>query len=502
MSRPLIALTLAAVAFRAVLIAVGVPPTNSDEATMGLAAVHVAAGHDQPVWFYGQAYMGTLEAYLAAPFVALFGPHTAVLRLPLLPLYAAFLLLMFGLTRALFSTGLAWFTVALLALGADRVVKNELIAAGGYPEILPAAALLFLLAWWLARTRGEAGPKRLAAFAAWGLTAGLCLWVDWLVLPYVGAAAVVLVAGCGRELLRRAGLVLAGAVVLGAAPALVYNLTAPPGRDSLTVFAQLSSSGHAGLGTHLYGGVVLGIPFATGLCGPSHCAAPVLGWGVVYLVLLAVAVGMAVAGVRRSTGPARVAHVARLALLGGAALTIVAYVRSGSPVQDPVESARYLHCLLVSTPAVLWPVWRLAGMARRARWVGAAVLAALLVGALAATVALVAHVPAYARLGADQRDLIAALDRLGANRIYSDYWTCGRITFATGERVACAVLADDLRPGLNRYGAYERAVDAAPHPAFALPSGSVLDRAFAARLADRGIAASTVDAGGYTIYLP
>src|SRR2546423_8215233 len=222
MSRPVIAVVLAAVALRAVLIAVGTPPTNSDEATMGLAAMHVAAGHDQPVWFYGQAYMGTLEAYLAAPFVALFGPHTAVLRLPLLLLYAAFLLLMFHLTRALFSTGLAWFTVALLALGADRVVKNELIAAGGYPEILPAAALLMLLSWWLARTRGEPGWRRLAGYAAWGLTAGLCLWVDWLVLPYIAAAGLVLVLGCGRELLGRAGAVLAGASVLGAAPLIAY----------------------------------------------------------------------------------------------------------------------------------------------------------------------------------------------------------------------------------------------------------------------------------------
>jgi hypothetical protein len=184
-------------------------------------------------------------------------------------------------------------------------------------------------------------------------------------------------------------------------------------------------------------------------------------------------------------------------------LTIAAYVRSGSSVQDPVESARYLHCLLVSTPAVLWPLWHLAtGARRRVRWPGAAVLAALLAGALAATVALLVRVPTYARLAADQRELIAALDRLGVDRVYSEYWTCGRITFATGERIACAVLAEDLRPGLNRYGAYERAVEAAPHPAYALPSGSVLDRAFAARLADRGIAASTVDAGGYRIYLP
>src|SRR2546430_10809652 len=166
MSRPVIAVVLAAVAFRAVLIAVGTPPTNSDEATMGLAAVHIGAGHDQPVWFYGQAYMGTLEAYLAAPFVALFGPHTAVLRLPLLLLYAAFLLLMFRLTRAVFSAGLAWFTVGLLALGADRVVKNQLIAAGGGPEKLPAGALLPLLPLSLGRRPGDAGTVAITALAA------------------------------------------------------------------------------------------------------------------------------------------------------------------------------------------------------------------------------------------------------------------------------------------------------------------------------------------------
>src|SRR2546421_1742779 len=416
MSRPVIAVVLAAVACRAVLIAVGTPRTNSDEATMGLAAVHIGAGHDQPVWFYGQAYMGTLEAYLAAPFVALFGPHTAVLRLPLLLLYAAFLLLMFRLTRAVFSAGLAWFTVGLLALGADRVVKNQLIAAGGYPGILPAAALPLLPSWWLGRTRGEPGRWRIAGYAAWGLTAGLCLWVDWLVLPYVAAAGLLLVAGCGRELLGRAGLVLAGAAVLGAAPALAYNLTAPAGQDSFSVFAQLSSAGHAGLGSHLYGGVVLGIPFATGLCAPSHCAAPVLGWGVVYLVLLAVAAGMAVAGVRRSTGAARMADLTRLAMLGGGALTILAYVRSGSSVQDPVESARYLHCLLVSTPAVLWPVWRLAFVARRVRWGGAAGLAGLLGRALTATLALLARGPADERVARDPGGLAAGLGRLRAHR--------------------------------------------------------------------------------------
>src|SRR5512139_1979664 len=67
---------LAGIGYRLALLLAAAPPTNSDEATMGLAALHIARGEDFPVWFYGQAYMGTLEAYLAAPLFAVAGPST------------------------------------------------------------------------------------------------------------------------------------------------------------------------------------------------------------------------------------------------------------------------------------------------------------------------------------------------------------------------------------------------------------------------------------------
>ncbi len=488
-------LGLIAVAYRLVLLGVDVPPTNSDEATMGLAALHIASGTEHPVWFPGQAYMGTLEAYLAAPLVGLFGAHTFLLRIPVLLLYVVFLFVMYRLTRALFPPGLVLVTLALLALGADRVVKNELITAGGYPEILPAAAALVLLSWWLARTRGRPSARpvvRLAGFGAWGLIAGLCLWVDWLALPYLVVAGLLLVAGCRRELWGRPGAVLAAALLVGAAPLLAYNLTAPPGRDSLTVNAHLSAAGSAGLGAHLHGAVLVGLPMATGLCAPSHCAGPVLAWGPAYLVLLAVAAVLALRGLRRTTGPVRLRHLTRLALLAGAVLTIVAYTRSGSSVQDPVESARYLHCLLVSLPVVLWPLWRL-------RLAGRVGLAALLAAAVVASGALVAHIPEYRRFAARQDELITALDRVGARRVYSDYWTCDRIMFATRERIACAVLADDLAAGLNRYPEDAATVAVAARPAYVFPAGSPADLTHARRLA---APMTRVDAAGYHIYLP
>src|ERR1700754_4038697 len=110
-----------------------VPGSNSDEATFGLVAMHIAAGRDFPVFLYGQHYMGTVESFLAAPLFVLFPPSFPLLRIPLLVLFAAFLYLMYRLTRRLYSPWLATFTVGLLALGSERVIPGQMTAVGGGP---------------------------------------------------------------------------------------------------------------------------------------------------------------------------------------------------------------------------------------------------------------------------------------------------------------------------------------------------------------------------------
>ncbi len=495
-----LALGTAGVVYRAALLGWHTPPPNSDEATIGLAALHIARGHDFPAFFYGQHYMGTVEAWLAAPLVALIGHGDAALRAPLLLLYAVFLIAMYRLTRRVYPTGLAVAVVALLALGSDRVVKDQLIAGGGYPEIAAAGALLFGIA---AALGTGAARRRGPLFAVWGLLAGLCVWDDWLVLPYVAAAGVVLVATCRRELWGRAGALLAGGLLVGAAPLIGYELTARAGQDSLSVYLNLSHAGHAALADRLFGGIVFGIPMATGLCSPSHCAPVQLwfGWG--YVALLAVALVLAVRSVRRATGRDRAVHVVRLGLLGAAGLTLLLYARSPAAGETPVESARYLHLLLISTPAVLWPLWSAAARWRGwRRLAGALPLGALLVTALVASVALVGHVPAYAAGYRRQQRLVAALDRLGVTRIYAPYWTCDRLAYATGERVVCAVVTDDLGHGTDRVPGYRAAVAAASHPAYVLPTGSPVERRFAEVLAAAGTPAAASDVAGYRIFRP
>ncbi|MFG1674759.1 DUF423 domain-containing protein, partial [Micromonospora sp. NPDC049282] len=351
----------AGVGYRLALLLADAPPSNSDEATMGLAALHIARGDDFPVWFYGQAYMGTLEAYLAAPLVAVAGPSVLVLRLPTLALYALFLLLSWRLTRRL--GGDRWYAllvVAVLALGADRVVKNQLIAGGGYPELNPAGAALALLT--VALCGGGTGA-RLPRWAAWGLVAGALLWVDPLILPYVLTLGALLVAWRRRELAGRAGAVLAGALLLGVAPMVLDNLR--HGRNPLTAVLAASGSGTAaGWVERGHGGLVVGPPLALGFCSPGHCAPWQLWWAPVFLLLLLLAAFTAWRALRGPVPPSladqRVSAGVRLALLAGAAAVLAAYASSTAAGRTPLESSRYLSCLAVAVPALLWPLWQAA----------------------------------------------------------------------------------------------------------------------------------------------
>ncbi|WP_435871361.1 hypothetical protein [Micromonospora echinaurantiaca] len=602
-----VAAIVAGVGYRLWLLLHDTPPTNSDEATMGLAALHIAQGRQFPVWFYGQEYMGPLEAYLAAPVFALAGPSVLGLRLPALALYALFVLLAWRLTLRL--TGDRWFAllvVALLALGSDRIVKNQLIAGGGYPEMNPAGMALALLAYDL--VAGRPG-RRLPRWAAWGFLAGLMAWVDPLVLPYVAATGAVLLGFRWGELRGRAGALLGLAAALGAAPLLGHGLLT--GRNPLAALVAAGGGDQsAGWADRLHGALVLGPPLGMGFCSPSHCATWQLWWAAALPVLLAAAgvtawrtlrtldaepatpdgppaaarsgaarsasgagsnrpAGLGLGGTdapgeRRpcdADGDPRVGAAIRLALVLGGVATLAVYAVSSAAGRTPVESSRYLSCLLISLPALLWPLWtaargarsraaadpadtgpdaRTAGPvaagrdagpaadargadpragvrpeARRSagpdatRWrpgvlrvAAVGVLAATAGTAVVATAGAIGTAPAAQAAEARHTALVAALRERGVRHVYAGYWTCNRLTFASAEDVVCAVVDDDLSPGHDRYLPYRRAVRQAAAPAWVAPVGSPL----ATRLDERTRAEpdhlTPVTIDGWRIYLP
>ncbi|MGC4900257.1 hypothetical protein ACLQ2Y_13065 [Micromonospora echinospora] len=504
-------LGVAGVGYRLVLTLLTVPASNSDEATFGLAALHIAAGRERPVFLYGQRYMGVLESYLAAPLVGWAGPSWPVLRLPLLALFAVFLWLAYRLTRRLFSPWLAVVVVGLLALGSERVVRDQLTVVGGRPEVKPAVLAMLLLAVALGEDRVR---HRWLATGAFGLLAGLALWSDWLITPYLLVAGVVLVLAVPRDLIGWPGVLLVAGFAAGMAPVVKDNIVAPPGQDSLSVFREISTKEGVApsLAERLRGGLLEGVPLASGLCPMDGCARWAQWFGLLYPVLLVAAAALGLLAYRRAADhAARVRAAAILALVVGAALTLLAYVRSPLAATDPLGNSRYLSVLQISLPAVLWPLWLAAAHAlratagRAARLGGAtaaAVLAGLTAATLAGTVAFLAGVPGVRAEEQAARRLADTVRRAGLHEVYGDYWTCNRLIFNTGETVACGVLDGALTPGQNRYPAYWQRVARAPRPGYVVDVGSPAERTLRRLLGGRADAAVVAEVGGSRVYHP
>src|SRR3954464_4498669 len=94
------ALGLLVVARSAVFVFAPAAHFDSDQAVTGLMAKHLAELRAFPVFWYGQTYMLGVEAWLAAPVMAIAGATVTALKLPLLGINAAIAWLLFrGLTH-------------------------------------------------------------------------------------------------------------------------------------------------------------------------------------------------------------------------------------------------------------------------------------------------------------------------------------------------------------------------------------------------------------------
>lgn len=499
------------------------PVTNSDEANMGLVAFHIAYQGDHPTFFYGLPYMGPLEGYIAAPLFRMFGASLFTLRLGLLPLFAAFLVCMFYLTRLLYSEKFALAIVALLSLGSGEVISLQIKAVGEYPEIELFAALIPLLATWLTLPSHslslERAPdvkrKRIIIYGFLGIIMGLALWVDLLILPFVATAVLLLVLFCSRELLTRAGLSFLLGIITGAFPLIFYNITAPLDQNSLSVLFSIHQAGakemvaqHLTWLHHLVGTMMIALPSATGANpGCPLEAFPLYApltpstlpcilfhgiWGAGYLILWIIATFLAIRAVLKyrhyfftqknsfEEKQYLINQCSRLMLLGSAGMTLVLYADSPVSAVPPVISYRYLTCMLVVAPAILWPLWkglRLQKIAPGSNLKGFLLLRGgllLLIACtfLIGTVRTFTEVP-VAQAAYHQEDaLIQKLLHIGATRVYSEYWTCNRLTFHSREQIICSVLDDQLRPGFDRYLPYRYVVRADFHPTYVFPLGS------------------------------
>jgi 4-amino-4-deoxy-L-arabinose transferase-like glycosyltransferase len=513
------AIIIIATLLRFTLIYFNWPITNSDEGNMGLVALHIAYDKEWPLFFYGQPYMGPIEGYLAAPLFHLLGPSLFTLRLGSLGFYPLFLLSMYYLTIRLYDRKYALFIVLLLSVGSDETILRQVKAVGEYPETIFFAALISLLVVWLVQmghtipAQQRTGRQRIWIYGLLGLVIGIAFWVDMLILPIVGVGFLLLWFFCRRELRSKSGISLAIGMIIGAFPLVIYNATAPLSQNSLVVLYGLSHSN--GDRSHTFiqqilGTIGISIPDAmnfnpmcikevdTLLNGQQAvCAAAQLSWGTGYLLTYGFAlVTTALVAWRRwkSTSlnkqewtieqrETTIRDFCRLMLLVSAGGTILAYVISPHPATVPAPTARYLTCLLIALPAVLWPVWNGVGEQCRAghwsrltsRLSGIMRVGLLLLFLVMSTIGMYntfKQIPTAQGFYASQDHLIQHLQAIGVTRFYSEYWTCNRLIFQSHEKLICSSLDEKLGSGFDRYIPYRTLINTTEDVAYVFPQNA------------------------------
>lgn len=123
---------------------------DSDQAVVGLMAKHLSEGRAFPLFYYGQAYMLGVQAWLAAPLFLVLGPSVFALHLPLLALNVLVAVALIVLLQREMGLG-AWPALAASAffvLAPPATAARLLEANGGSVE-----PLLYVLLLWATRRR-------------------------------------------------------------------------------------------------------------------------------------------------------------------------------------------------------------------------------------------------------------------------------------------------------------------------------------------------------------
>ncbi|MBI5506841.1 MAG: glycosyltransferase family 39 protein [Deltaproteobacteria bacterium] len=430
----------------------------ADEGVVGLMGKHIAEGRALPVFFYGQSYLGALEAYCAAASFAVFGYGFLALRLVTFGFSIATGVLLYRFAHRFYSVSAARWSTALVAVAPMYFLQWNLKARGGFVEhvVLVLAVMLLFWRFYLYHQRDRA-----TAFGL-GLVSGIALWVNQLVAAYLVAMGLLLV--LRREDRRgwrhaAAGLALGSCLLLGynivhplatvrslARKALVMNRVEVEERDHNWAVRGLAARVEA-LGDGLDKlGIVFGVPPGAdverlGMSQDSRTGGPLAP---LRRVLFFVPLGVFGAGLwaaRPRRGRAGWDVIGSDQLLGLFALVtfVVGYV-----------SPRYM------LPAYPLGALMAGVLAARAQGAPGRVLRAGIAGALLLNLASwvdAASLPAAADEGRG-RQLLAFLEGRGIGACYSAS-PLYHLSFASAERVVFAPLQKD------RYPAYDAAVETA-----------------------------------------
>jgi 4-amino-4-deoxy-L-arabinose transferase-like glycosyltransferase len=514
---PLVVALTGGIALKAVLLALDAVPFNADEAVVALMARHILQG-ERPWFFYGQAYMGSLDAYLVAGAFRLFGERVLAVRLVQVTLFVVMLVTSYFVALRL--TGVrrtATPAVLLLAFPPVLLTLYTTATLGGYGEALLAGNLL--LGW--GHRLGWEDTRRWGLWLAWGLVAGLGLWAFGLVLAYVVPVGLWLLWRL-RARPWRGYLLAALGFAVGSLPWWLGNLDRVDVGLAELFGTFLHSTATAdtllgNVGARTFNFFVLGLPALFGLRFP---------WGVegpppwLTVPALALYLGALAYGLRRafprsssippsSTHPSHLVPSAWLLLWGICGTLFLGFVLTpfgGDP------SGRYFLPLYL--PLAVFTADALVALQERAgRWAWAllgAVLAFNLVGTVQAASTnppgITTQFEAITQV--DHRYDAALIDFLRAHdctRGYANYWVAYPIAFLSGEEIILVPRLPykaDLRytPRDDRYAPYGEWVEASPSVVYVTTNHPALDGSLREQFEALGVSFDEAQIGSYHVF--
>ncbi|MBN1583258.1 MAG: glycosyltransferase family 39 protein [Anaerolineae bacterium] len=414
-----------------VLLCANVVVFDSDEAIVGLMARHIVHG-ERPVFFYGQAYMGSLDAYLVAGLFALFAPTVWAIRIVQVALFLIHVALTFVLARRWSQdSGVAVLSALLMAFPPLTLTLYTTVALGGYGETLVFGDLVLLVGWTLAT---QPRPK-LWRWELLGFLGGLGFWTLGLSVVYLLPTGLFLL-WRHRARAWRGYLVAAVAFIVGSSPWWIYNIQ----HQWQAVLALYNPADAVGplssvlpMHTRVLGLFLIGLPGLIGARFPWSVEW-VSAWAVPIVVMVYAAVALHAFGKAR-----RDAWHGAYRLLWGIVLSFVALFIVSRFGSDP--TGRYF--LPLYTPLAIFTASALVAVGKKKRWAGTALLVLLLAfnlwgiwkGATSDTRITAQYNPQLQYGNTFDDELIAFLTENGGTRGYTHYWIAFKVAFLSDERV-------------------------------------------------------------------
>jgi hypothetical protein len=168
------------------LLAVRVHVATIDTAVVGQMATNIINGA-RPLFFAGQNYMGALEAYVLAAIFSRIPPGHATMTLATIGFTLAWIVTTYLFFRKQYGCAAALAAATIPAIPGWTPVWYTTAPYGGYPQTYLFGMILLLLGlpfWHLQPTT----RKRYQHALALGVVAGLGVWTNLQIVPYLAAA--------------------------------------------------------------------------------------------------------------------------------------------------------------------------------------------------------------------------------------------------------------------------------------------------------------------------